>query len=113
MKTILVNIGTQEDPNILKIGAQCLEQEKHKFMDLSFQFWDVFAWSYEYLCGFDPSVIKQINPIKEEAKAVRQRQILINHALEETIRKESEKLLTTHIIFPVKYLEWVSNIVLV
>jgi hypothetical protein len=32
--TISVNIGTQEDPNILKIGAQCSEKEKHKFMEL-------------------------------------------------------------------------------
>jgi ribonuclease HI len=37
-KTIFVNIGTQEDPKILKFGAQCLDQEKHKFMDLFCEF---------------------------------------------------------------------------
>jgi hypothetical protein len=92
-KTIPVNIGTQEDPKILKIGAQCSEQEKQKFMDLFHEFQDVFAWSYEYLCGFDPSVIQHTIPIKEEAKPVRQRQRPINPALEATIRKEVEKLL--------------------
>jgi hypothetical protein len=35
----------------------------------------------------------------------------VNPALEATIRKEVEKLLNAHIIFPVKYFEWVSNLV--
>jgi hypothetical protein len=40
-----------------------------------------------------------------------QRKIPINPALEATIRKELEKLLNAHIIFLVKYSEWVSNLV--
>jgi hypothetical protein len=52
-----VNIGTQEDPKILKIGAQYSDQEKQKFMDLFHEFQYVFAWSHEYLRGFDPSII--------------------------------------------------------
>jgi hypothetical protein len=44
-------------------------------------------------------------------KPVRQRQRPINPALEATIRKEVEKLLKAQIIFPVKYSEWVSNLV--
>jgi hypothetical protein len=106
-----VNIGTQEDPKILKNGAQCLVKYKQKFMDLFCEFLDVFAWSYAYLHGFDPSVIQHENPIKEEEKLIRQRQRLINPALEATIRKELEKLLNSHIIFPVKYSEWASNLV--
>jgi hypothetical protein len=104
-----MNIGTQEDPKILKIGAQCSEQEKQKFMDLFHEFCDVFAWSYNDLHGFDPSVIQHAIPIKEDARPVRQRQRPINHALEATIRKEVDKLLVAHIIFPVKYSEWVEN----
>jgi hypothetical protein len=44
-----VNIGTHDNPKILKIGAQCSEKEKHKFMELFHEFKDVFAWSYEDL----------------------------------------------------------------
>jgi hypothetical protein len=106
-----VNIGTQEDPNILNIGAQCLEKEKHKFMDMFHEFKDVFAWYYEDLRGFDPNIIQHAIPIKEEEKMVRQRQRPINPALEATIRKEVENLINAHIIFPVKYYEWVSNLV--
>jgi len=62
---ILVNIGTQEELNILKIGDRCLEQEKQKFTNIVHEFQDVFAWSYENLCGFDPIVIQHAIPIKE------------------------------------------------
>jgi len=36
--TIPVNIATEEDPRILKIGAQCSEVEKQRFLDLSREF---------------------------------------------------------------------------
>jgi hypothetical protein len=75
------------------------------------EFQDVFSSSYEDLHGFDPALIQHVIPVKEGIKLVRQKQIPINHALEETIRKELDKLLKVGIIFPVKYSEWVSNLV--
>jgi hypothetical protein len=50
-------------------------------------------------------------PIKEGIKPIRKRKIPINHELEATIRKELEIFLKANIIFPVKYSEWVSNMV--
>ena len=82
-----------------------------KFTELLREFQDVFAWSYEDLHCFDPSLIHHSIPIKEGIKLVRQKQRPINLALEATIRKELEKLLKVGIIFPVKYLEWVSNLI--
>jgi hypothetical protein len=75
------------------------------------EFQDVFSWSYENLLGFDPALIQHVIPIKEGIKPVSQKQIPINPALEETIRKKSEKILKAGIIFQVKYSEWVSNLV--
>jgi hypothetical protein len=72
-----------------------------------------FAWSYEDLHGFDPNVIQHDIPIKEETKLVRQKQRPISPVLEATIRKEVEKLINAHIIFRVKYSEWVLNLALV
>jgi hypothetical protein len=68
---VSVNIGTSDDPKILKIGAQCSQEEKGKFMDLFCEFKDIFAWSYEDLHGFDPNVIQHAIPIKEGVKPVR------------------------------------------
>ena len=75
------------------------------------EFLDVFAWYYEDLHGFDPSLIQHAIPIKEGIKPVRQKRRPINPALEETIQKELEKHLKDGIILPVKYSKWVSNLV--
>jgi hypothetical protein len=108
-----LNIGTPESPKNVKIGAQCSDEEKLNFARLLGEFQDVFAWSYEDLRGFDPSLIQHAILIKEGIKPVRKKQIPINPTLEAAIRKELEKLLKAGIIFPVKYSEWVSNLVLV
>ena len=42
---------------------------------------------------------------------VRQRQRPLNPTLEATTRTELDKLLASHIIFPIKYSKWVANLV--
>jgi hypothetical protein len=74
-------------------------------------FQDVFAWSYEDLCGFDPGLIQHAIPIKEYMKPVRQKQRPINPALKATIQRELENFLKVGIIFSIKYPEWVSKLV--
>jgi hypothetical protein len=112
-ETISLNIGTPDSPKNVKIGAQCTDEEKLKFTELLREFKDVFAWSCEDIFGFDPSLIQHVIPIKEGIKPFRKKQRTINPTLEATIRKELEKLLKVGIIFPVKYFEWVSNLVLI
>jgi hypothetical protein len=113
VETISLNIGTPKSPKNVKIGAQCSDEEKLKFSRLLGEFQDVFSCSYEDIHGFDHDLIQHTIPIKEGIKPVRQKQIPINPLLEATIQKELEKLLKAGIIFPVKYSEWFSNLVLV
>jgi ribonuclease HI len=40
--TISLNIGTSESPKIIKLGAQCSDEEKEKFTELLCEFQDVF-----------------------------------------------------------------------
>jgi hypothetical protein len=110
-ETISLNIITPDSPKNVKIGSQCTDEEKLKVTELLCEFQDVFAQSYEDLRGFDPTLIQHAIPIKEGIKPVRKKQRPINPALEASIRKESEKILKAGIIFPVKYSEWVSNLV--
>jgi hypothetical protein len=80
-------------------------------MDLFHGFDYFFSRSYEDLRGFDPNIIHHAIPIREGEKPVRKKNRHINPTLEATIRKELEKLLNAHIIFLVKYFEWVLNLV--
>jgi hypothetical protein len=72
-ETISLNIGTLESPKNVKIGAQCSDEEKVKFVELLGEFQDVFSWSYEDLRGFDPGLIQHDIPIKKGIKPVRQK----------------------------------------
>jgi hypothetical protein len=72
-ENISLNIGTPMSPKNVKIGAQCSEEEKLKFTKLLGEFQDVFAWSYEDIRGFDPTIIQHAIPIKEGIKLVRKK----------------------------------------
>jgi hypothetical protein len=106
-----LNLGTSKSPNMVKLGAQCSDEEKVKLTKLLCEFQDVFAWSYKDIRAFDPTLIQHAITIKEGIKPVRKKQRPINPALEATIRKELENILKIGIIFPIKYSEWVSNLV--
>jgi len=110
-ETIPVNIGSNKDKKKLYILETCTEQEKERFIALFQEFKDVFVWSYADLKGFDPGIVQHAIPIKENLSPVRKRQRPMNLALESTIRNELDKLLASPIIFPVKYFEWVANLV--
>jgi ribonuclease HI len=84
-ETISLNIGTPDCPKNVKIGAQCIDEEKLKFTELLREFQDVFAWSYEDLRGFDFSLIQHVIPIKEGIKLVGKKQRPIKPALEAII----------------------------
>jgi hypothetical protein len=70
-ETISLNIGKPECPKNVKIGAQCFDEEKLKFIKLLSEFQDVFSWSYEDLRGFDPALIQHSIPIKEGIKPIK------------------------------------------
>jgi hypothetical protein len=75
--TISLNLGTPESPNIVKLRAQCSDEENAKFTELLHEFQDVFAWSYKDLHGFDSALIQHVIPNKEGVKPVRKKKDLL------------------------------------
>ena len=75
--TISLNLGTSKSPKMVKLGAQCSNKEKEKFTELLHEFQDVFAWSYEDLRGFHPTLIQHAIPIKEGVKPVKKNKYLL------------------------------------
>ena len=43
------NIGTKENPKIVKLSKNLSAKEKEEYVNLMKNYTDVFAWSYEYL----------------------------------------------------------------
>jgi hypothetical protein len=71
----------------------------------------VFAWTYKDLRTYDTNIIEHKIPLKEEAKPFRQKLRQINPMLLLVMEREVKKLLDAQIIMPLRYSEWVANLV--
>jgi ribonuclease HI len=109
--TIQCNIGTEGEPKFVKLSKSLTEEQRSEYIGLLREFADVFAWTYEDLKTYDTSVIEHKIPLKEEAKPFRQKLRQINPMLLPIMEREVKKLLQAQIIVPLRYSEWVANLV--
>jgi ribonuclease HI len=105
------NIGTEEDPKFVRLSSNLSREQRTEYVELLKEFADVFSWTYEDLRTYDTSVIEHKIPLREEAKPFRQKLRQINPMLLPIMEKEVKKLLDAQIIVPLRYSEWVSNLV--
>jgi hypothetical protein len=101
------NIGTPEEPTFVNLSRSLTTEQSSEYTELLRDFADVFAWTYEDLKMHDTFVIEHKIPLKEEAKAFRQKLRQINPMLLPVMEKEVKKLLEARIIIPLRYSEWV------
>ena len=105
------NIGTEEKPKLIKISEALPLDEKLKYINLFKEFQDVFAWSYEDLKPYDTIIIQHKVPIKEDHKPFKQKLRKVNLVLMPLIEKEVKRMYDAQIIAPIRYSDWVSNLV--
>ena len=75
------------------------------------QYADIFSWSYSDLKTYDKGVMEHKIPLKTDAKPVIQKMRHINPMLLPIIEKEIKKLWEARIIIPLRFSNWVANIV--
>jgi len=83
-----VNIGTTENPKMVKLSKVLPPQVKAKYISLLSSFSNVFSWEYTDLKEYDKSIIQHIIPIKPNQKPFRQKLRRINPKLLPSIEKE-------------------------
>ena len=105
------NIGTAERPKMIKFSQSFPADQKPKYVDLFKEFQDVFTWSYEDLKSYDTLVIQHTIPLKPNQKPFKQKLRRINHVLLPLIEKEVKRMFEAGIIAPIRFSEWVSNLV--
>ena len=69
----LFNLGSKEDPCMVKIWKVHTKQERKEMLQLFSKYKDVIAWSYEDLKTYDPKIIMHDIPLKHDAKTFWQR----------------------------------------
>jgi hypothetical protein len=105
------NIGTERDPKFVKLSSNLSREQRDEYAKLLKEFADVFAWTYEDLRTYDTSVIEHKIPLKEEAKPFRKKLRQINPTLMPIMEREVKNMLDAQIIIPLRYSEWVANLV--
>ena len=95
----------------MNLGICCSPGEKIKFISLFQQYKDVFSFTYEDLKTYYTHIIQHVIPIKVGVKPFQQPLRKMNNKLEPQIQNEVKKLLDVKIIFRVRHLEWVVNMV--
>jgi hypothetical protein len=93
------------------LSSSLSREQRAEYAELLREFDDLFAWTYEYLKTYETIVIEHKIPLKEEAKPFRQKLRQINPMLLPIMEREVKKLLDAQIIIPLRYCEWVANLV--
>ena len=62
------NIGTEENPRIIKLSKNLPIKEKEDYVNLMKIYTDVFSWIYKYIKEYDTSIIHHTIPIKPSEK---------------------------------------------
>ena len=63
-----INIGTDKDPKLIKIGKGTSKKERNSLINLIKEYRDVLAFSYDELKAYREDVFQHTIPLIEEAK---------------------------------------------
>jgi hypothetical protein len=105
------NVASEQDPKHVNLASHLTEKQKADYGELLKEFADIFAWQYDDLKTFDTEVIQHKIPLNKDTKPFRQKLRSFNPLLLPTMEKEIKKLLDAHIIIPLRYSEWIANLV--
>jgi hypothetical protein len=105
------NLGTVANPKHVKLSKFLSAKYRAKYEELLKEFIDVFSWKYEDLRTFDETIIQHKIPLKENVKPFKQKLRQINPLLLPIMEKEVKKILDAKIIVPLRYFDWIENMV--
>jgi ribonuclease HI len=106
-----VNIGTDKEPRMVKVGKSTPIEERKEIIKLLKEYRDVLAFTYDELKVYREDVIQHVIPLKEESKPFRQKLRQINPKLAPLVQKELQKMLAAGIIAQTRHSSWCSNLV--
>jgi hypothetical protein len=98
-------------PNDYNLSTQLTAEKRVEYGSLMKEFSEIFAWEYSDLKTYDTQVIEHKIPLKKEATPFNKTLRSINPLLLPIMEKEIKKLLNAQIIIPLRYSEWVANLV--
>lgn len=105
------NIGTKEDPKVIKLSKNLTKEYKERYIKLMKEFYDVFAWNYDDLKVYGPGMIQHTIPIQKNVKTFKKKLKRMNPLLLPPIEKEIKKLFESKVIVCLRFSKWLANLV--
>jgi ribonuclease HI len=106
-----VNIGSEKEPRMIKVGKTTPIEERKEIVKLLKEYRDVLAFSYDELKVYREEVIQHVIPLKEETKPFRHKLRQMNPKLAPLVQQELQKMLEAGIIAQTRHSSWCSNLV--
>ena len=69
----MINLGTEEDPKEVKIGALLHLDVKSRLIELLKEYMDIFASTYQDMPGLDTDIMEHHLPLKPEYPPIKQK----------------------------------------
>jgi hypothetical protein len=108
-----VNIGTNNSPKYVNLGVDRITKEENKYVSLFKEYIDVLTCTYDDLKSYYNTIFQHIIPLREGEKPMKQKIRMMNPMLKSVVNLGLMKLKKGGIIYPIRNLDWISNIVIV
>ncbi|MCO5563630.1 hypothetical protein L7F22_017277 [Adiantum nelumboides] len=104
------NLGSEEDPKMIKINKHLKKELKDKAWSLFLKFKDVFAWEHIDLKGVDPKVCQHRIPLKPDARSIKLQRYKMDPSYVKKVKEEIDNLLKARLIIEVESNDWLFPI---
>ena len=84
----VINLGWEEDPKEVKIGAFLHPDVKSRLIKLLKEYVDIFAWSYQDIPGLDTNIVEHHFLLKPECPPIKQKLRRTHPDMEVNIKEE-------------------------
>ena len=86
-----INLGIDEEPEMIQMGNTLTTLEKYALVALLIEFKEVFVWSYEDMPGIDTDIVQHCIPTDPTMKSVKQKLRRMKPEWTLKIKEEIEK----------------------
>src|SRR3954469_8483636 len=83
----IINLGTDEEPKNIKIGATLGKDVKATLIKLLHEYAEIFSWSYRDMPGLDTDIVVHRLPLKEGCAPVRKKRRRVQPDMDSKIRE--------------------------
>ncbi|KAL2628575.1 hypothetical protein R1flu_013261 [Riccia fluitans] len=101
-QSVEVNVGTEDRPKIIRIGATLSLQERQQYVNLLHEFKDVLAADYRDMKGTPPEIAEHRIDLLPNTRPLRSQRYRLNPNYAERVKKELDKLLEARFIYPLR-----------